>query len=244
MLALAATYMAGQTATGIHLEYVRFKSSSRLEGVDLKKCAADLKSITYVGQDWTDFFAERLRAQHLQENGYFNAKVRASTQQLGDKHGTHQFSVIFSIDAGPRYRLGHITFKNNRAVSNPDGLRDLVPIKDGDIFEREPIAKGLENLRYAYRELGYINFTAVPSTAFDDEKKLGFLEIYVDEGKQFSVSSINILGADPSVMDDLLLKPGDVYNVRLVELFLRKHWPGTHVDDPKIIWFWTNDRER
>ena len=95
------------------------------------------------------------------------------------------------------------------------------------------IAKGLENLRYAYGALGYIKFTPVPSTTFNDEKKLAFLEIDMDEGKRFYVSSIGIVGAGPQVLNDLLLTKGEVHNVRLVNLFLRKHLPGADVNDPR-----------
>lgn len=56
LLAFAATGVAAQIATGIHLQDVRFKGDTRLEGVDLKKCANDLKSQAYVGTDWTDYF--------------------------------------------------------------------------------------------------------------------------------------------------------------------------------------------
>jgi hypothetical protein len=234
MLALAATPMAAQIATGIHLQDVRFEGDTRMDGVDLKKCASDLKSQVYVGTDWTDYFVGTVETKCLLDKGYFKSAVTASTQQLPDKNGTHQFAVIFDIGPGARYRLGYIRFKGNHAISDPKALRDLFPPKDGSILDRMAIAKGLENLRYAYGELGYINFTAVPSTTFDDEKKLGFLEIDVDEGKKFYVSSIGILGADPEVLHDLLLTKGQVYNVRLVNLFLRKHLPGADVNDPNV----------
>jgi hypothetical protein len=70
---------------------------------------------------------------------------------------------------------------------------------------------------------------------FDDEEKLRFVEIDVDEGKKFYVSSIGILGADPQVLNDLPLTRGQVYNVRLVNLFLRKHLPAADVNDPRIL---------
>jgi outer membrane protein insertion porin family len=162
---------------------------------------------------------------------------------LPDRQDTHQFVITFDIDAGPQYRLGHITFRNNHAVTNAKALRNLFPIKDGDIFARATIVKGLENLRYAYGEFGYINFTPVPATTFDDEKKLGFLEIDVDEGKQFYVGSIDIVGADAQVLNDLALKPGQIYNVRLVELFLRKHLPGADVNDLNILHRLLNERD-
>jgi outer membrane protein insertion porin family len=68
--------------------------------------------------------------------------------------------------------------------------------KDGDIFSREKIAAGLENLQKSYGELGYLNFTAIPDTVFDDRRGMIFLEIDVDESRQFYVSSINIVGLD------------------------------------------------
>lgn len=231
--ALATIPMAGQIATGIHVVEVRFTGDTRLDGVDLKKCAADLKSRTYVGPQWADSLSEPV-VQYLQDGGYFKAVVQASTQQLPDRHNTHQFVITFDIDAGPQYRLGHITFRNNRALPNAQALRNLFPIKDGGILERKAIAKGLENLRYAYGEFGFINYTGVPATTFDDEKRLAFLEMDVDEGKQFYVSSIDIVGADARVLNDLVLRPGQIYNVRLVDLFLRKHLPGADVNDPNI----------
>lgn len=233
MFALAAI-MAGQIATGIHLIDVRFNGDTRLDGVDLGKCATDLKSKIYIGTQWTDDLVDSVRTRCLLDKGYFKAAVKASTQQLPDNQSTHQFVITFDIDAGPRYRVGHITFKNNHAISNTKALRHLFPIKDGDIFDRNAIAKGLENLRYAYGELGYINFTPVPSATFDDEKKLGFLEIDVDEGKQFYVSSIGIVGVDSKVLNDLPLTPGQLYNVRLIDEFLRRHLPGAEVNDPTI----------
>lgn len=233
MFALATISMAGQIATGIHLVDVRFTGDTRLDGVDLKKCAADLKSRMYVGPQWTDSLSEPV-IQHLQDRGYFKAMVKASTQQLPDRHYTHQFVITFDIDAGPQYRLEHITFRNNHALSNAQALRNLFPIKDGEIFSREQITQGLENLRRAYGEFGYINYTGVPATTFDDEKRIAFLEMDVDEGKQFFVSSIDIVGADARVLNDLALRPGQIYNGRLVELFLRKHLPGADVNDPNI----------
>jgi hypothetical protein len=234
MFALAAISTAGQIAAGIHLVDVRFNGDTRLDGVDLKKCATDLKSQIYGGTEWTDYLVETVRTRCLLDKGYLKATVQASTQQLPDNQSTHQFAITFDIDAGPRYRLRGITFKNDHAISNAKALRDLFPIKDGDTFDHNAIAKGLENLREAYSELGYINFTSVPDTKFDDDKKLCFLEIDMDEGKQFYVSSINVVGADPQVLNDLPLTPGHVYNVRLVHLFLRRHLPGADVNDPRI----------
>lgn len=234
MLALAATAMAGQIATGIHLQEVYFTGDTRLDGLDLKKCASDLKSQIYEGANWTDDLVGRVQTQCLVDKGYFKAAVQASSQQLPDKKHTHQFVITFHIDSGPRYHLGQITFKGNHAIADTKALRDLFPTTDGSILDRKAIAKGLENLRYAYQELGYINFTSVPTPRTDEDKKLVYFDIDVDEGKKFYISRIDILGADPQVLNDLPLKPGQVYDVRLVDLFLQKHLPDVDVNDPRI----------
>ena len=147
------------------------------------------------------------------------------------------------IEEGDRYKLGKITFKNNKAISNTNALRSLFPIKDGDIFSREKVAKGLENLRKAYGEYGYINYTGVPSTTFDDDKKLAFLEIDIDEGKQFYVRRIEFQGntttRDKVIRRELALEEGGVYNSRLWELSLLRlnqlsYFDQLKPDDPNV----------
>jgi outer membrane protein assembly factor BamA len=62
-------------------------------------------------------------------------------------------ALFVNVEEGPQYRLSGITFSNNRAISNIEGLRRLFPIEDGEVFRREKIARGLENLRHAYASL-------------------------------------------------------------------------------------------
>ena len=102
--------------------------------------------------------------------------------------------ITIPVEEGQRYRLKDITFTGNKAVKNTQALRSLFKIKDGDVFDTEAIRKGLESLRKAYAALGYINFTPVPNTDADDEKRTISLRIDVDEGKQFYVRRIEFQG--------------------------------------------------
>src|SRR5208337_498960 len=178
---------------------------------------------------------ERVRAE-FQNRGYFKVLVDEPKTEIHDTghEGFHvpglqsglgkAVDITMPIEEGDRYTLGSITFKNNKAVSNVKALRNLFPIKDGDIFSREKVAKGLENLRKAYGEAGYINFTSVPDTKFDDEKKIVNLIIDVDEGKQFYVRRIEFQGntttRDKVIRRELALEEGNIYNSRLWELSL------------------------
>ena len=163
---------------------------------------------------------ERIRAG-WQDRGYFKVNVTGDARTATNT----QIALFVHVDENAQYRLGGITFKNNRAIFS-ESLRDFFLIKDGDIFSREKIATGLENLRKAYGEFGYINYTGVPSTLFDDEKKVAYLEVNVDEGKQFYVSDINVEGVDGPALQrlkkELVLKPDRIYNSRLWELSLSR----------------------
>jgi outer membrane protein insertion porin family len=179
---------------------------------------------------------ERVRSEY-QNRGYFKMNVpgnpKTEIRDTGHK-GFHipliqagpgkRVDITMPIDEGDKYHLGKITFKNNKAISNTAALRSLIPLKDGDVFSREKIAKGIEALRKAYGEFGYINYTGVPSTTFDDDKKLAFLEFDIDEGKQFYVRRIEFVGntttRDKVIRRELALEEGGVYNSRLWELSL------------------------
>ena len=197
---------------------------------------------------------ERVRAEY-QNRGYFKALVNDPKTEIHDTghQGGHipllqagpgkAVDITMPIEEGDQYRLGKITFKNNKAITNVAALRSLFPLKEGDIFSREKISKGLDNLRKAYGEYGYINFTPIPNTTFDDDKKLAFLEIDVDEGKSFSVRRIEFQGntttRDKVIRRELALEEGGVYNSRLWELSLMRlnqlsYFDQLKPDDPNV----------
>jgi outer membrane protein insertion porin family len=178
---------------------------------------------------------ERVRAEY-QNRGYFKANVTDPKTEIHDTghKGPHvpliqsgpgkAVDITMPIEEGDKYRLGKITFKNNKAITNTAALRSLFPLKDGDLFARDKIAKGLEAMRKAYGEYGYINYTGVPNTTFDDDKKLAFLEIDIDEGKQFTVRRIEFTGntttRDKVIRRELALEEGSIYSSRAWELSL------------------------
>ncbi len=197
---------------------------------------------------------ERVRNEY-QNRGYFKVIVNEPKTKIHDTGhaGVHipllqagpgkAVDITMPIEEGDRYTLGGITFKNNKAVSNVKALRGLFPIKDGDIFSKEKVGKGLENLRKAYGEQGYINFTSVPETRFDDDKKQIFLDIDVDEGKQFYVRRIEFQGntttRDKVIRREIALEEGNIYNSRLWELSLLRlnqlgYFDQLKPDDPTV----------
>jgi outer membrane protein insertion porin family len=176
--------------------------------------------------------AERVR-DAMQQHGYFKAVVDDPKTQLRDvdsklhvpfiqKGKGKVMDITIPIDEGDRYKLKAITFTNNKAILNKALLRSIFPIKDGDIFDKHLVGKGLDNLRKAYGELGYIDFSSVPTTEIDEEKKMITLNIEMEEGKPYFVRRIEFQGntttRDRVIRRELLVQEGQVFNSRLWEI--------------------------
>jgi outer membrane protein insertion porin family len=214
----------------ISIAEVTFSGSIRLPVSDQNQIAASIRrqGLGNSPDGPTDYATETVRVG-WQNRGYFKVKVSGEKRTLSGNPVSRRIALSFNVEEGLQYSLGEITFRtnNNEVISDVAALRSLFPINDGDIFSREKIARGLQNLSQAYGEMGYINFTSAPDINFDDENKLISLAIDMDEGKQFYVSSVNILGVDEmarqEVLNDLPIKGGQIYNRRLWELSLRKY---------------------
>lgn len=213
----------------ISIAEVTFLGSLQLPVFDQDQIADSIKRQDY-GKSLdldgvTDDAVERVRVG-WQDHGYFKVLVSSDERTLTSSPATRPVALSFHVDEGLQYSLDRITFKNYKLMRDVSVVRRLFPINDGEIFSRGKIAEGLENLREAYGEMGYINFTAVPDTKFDDEKKLISLDIDLDEGKQFFISSLKVLGLDElsrqDLLENLLVKPGQIYNGRFWGLALLK----------------------
>jgi TonB family protein len=160
------------------------------------------------------------------DRGYFNVQVAGDSNVLASNPMGAVIGLAVRVDEGQQYRLGYIRFLNNKVITNEQALRELFPIRDGEVFNRTRVAQGLEKLRNAYAAQGYINFTSVP-TPTTDESGMVSLDVDVDEGKQFVVSGIDLVAQDEQTLtlasNELLLKVGQVYNQRLIDLFSRKY---------------------
>jgi outer membrane protein insertion porin family len=178
--------------------------------------------------------AERIRLAY-QDKGYFKVIVQDPKTNIRNQGGVNWYfpfkprkgkvvDITVPIDEGERYKLKEIKFTGNKAITNTALLRSVFKIQDGAWFNRTAIGKGLEDLRKAYGEIGHINFTAVPDTQIDEEKKEIVLTIDCDEGKAYSVRRIEFVGntttRDKVIRREVALEEGSLYNSRLWEVSL------------------------
>jgi outer membrane protein insertion porin family len=178
--------------------------------------------------------AERAKAE-WQNSGYLKAEVQGEAHVLTSSPVNERIAVDLHVDEGQQYRLQGIHFRGNKSITNPNALRGLFPINDAAVVDRNAIAKGLENLRSAYGQYGYVNAAFVPDVQFNEGNQTVSLEVDIREGRQFYVSQIDIVGLSEAAFDrvkkELPIVPGQVYNQRLVDLFVRNHESLLPTDD-------------
>ena len=177
--------------------------------------------------------AERVRLEY-RTKGYFTAITAEPQTNVRNAGGIDPFTlrpstgkrvdIVIPVDEGERYRLGSITFTGNKAYPNTVALRRLFAEKDGDWFNAELFGKGLEALKKAYGEGGFINMVGAPTPTVDRVKHVVSLNIDIDEGKKFYVSRLefsgNTITRDKVIRREMLVEEGQVYNSRLVDLSL------------------------
>jgi len=225
---------------------IKFTGNQHISSLQLRRAMKNLKPVGIpYSIIFEDLFAKTYDASKLEEDtervrqayrdkGYYAAAVEDPKTQIRDEGGLNLFTfrpntgkridILLPIEEGGRYRLGTITFTGNKAATNLRALRATFALKDGDWFNATLISKGLDNLKKAYGQLGYINFGAIPKVTPDEQNKTVSLEIDIDEGKPFYVSRIefegNTITRDKVIRRELLLEEGQVYNSQLWEYSL------------------------
>jgi outer membrane protein insertion porin family len=173
------------------------------------------------------------------DNGYFKVSVGEPILEnidtegyrlgvplvMGRSHGK-AVNITIPIEEGERYRMGTLKIVSadpDKALSlKVDALKNIFPLKQGDIFSTEKVRKALENYGKAYGEFGFIDFTPEPDTEIDEEKKIINLTLKFDEQKQYYVRRIDFVGntttRDKVIRRELLIDEGQLFNKRLWEL--------------------------
>ena len=119
---------------------------------------------------------ERVRAE-FQNRGYFKVLVEDPKTEIHDTGhtGTHiplvqagpgkAVDITMPIEEGARYRLGTITFKNNKAITNVNAACAVCsPSKMAISSAGKRSPRAWRTCAKRMARPGYINFTSVPDT--------------------------------------------------------------------------------
>lgn len=224
-LTLSVQGQAADTVAEIRVLDVRFEGTTNLALSEQNAIAAEIMGV--VDDDrkgWLEEMQDRVK-NAWQTRGFFKVEIQAQSRELSSSTEVKSVALTFHVDAGVQYRLSEIRFKNGNQFGAEE-LRRLFPINDGEILNVEKIGQGMEALREAYGEIGFINFTAVPETRVDEQGQRVALDIDLDEGKQFHIAGVEVPEGNHQPIGGLLreyrIVPGEVFDFRRLEELARE----------------------
>ena len=80
------------------------------------------------------------------------SRIRAIAELSPDQNG---FGITYTIDEGAKYKFGKLTVVTDLKKLNPDILRQLLPIKTGQMYEDQKIESATDALTFAAGAAGF-----------------------------------------------------------------------------------------
>ena len=158
----------------------------------------------------------------FQDRGYFTSVVKGIRVRPSDPIAVPKSAILEAeVQEGPRYRMAEIGFAGNRAFTAAE-LGNEFPIKTGDLFMRNKIASGLDNLRKLYATNGFIDEVSMPDTENHSDAAV-ILSVIIGEGPQYHMGKLEIF-APKEIADKLrtawALPEGAVFDDAYLDKFV------------------------
>ena len=161
-----------------------------------------------------------LKQQYLSK-GKYGVEITATTTPLP----RNRIGVNFDIFEGSIAKIKEIKIIGNEAFSQSN-LLDLMSLTTSgyltwytqtDRYSSEKLAADMESIRSYYLDRGYLEFRMeTPQVTISPDRKDIFITLTIDEGKPYTVESVNIagnlLGLDDEIRALLKIKPGEVFS--------------------------------
>ncbi len=135
--------------------------------------------------------------------------------------------VTVPITDGKLFRVGEVKIEGN-SIFSENVIKAFIGLQKGAVANGEALSKGLyENLKKAYGNQGFIQYTAEVTPTFKDSpgnpnEGIADFVITIDEGKQFTLRRLEFTGntftRDNVLRREVLINEGDIYNQGYFEI--------------------------
>jgi len=168
--------------------------------------------------DRLDYDQEQLR-KFYRNHGFYDFRIINSVAELApDKNG---FVVTYTIDEGLQYKFGKLKVVTALKKLNGDLLQQLLPIREGQMYEDDKIEKATDALTFAAGAAGFAFVDVVPHYSANKKSRTVDLTFDVKEGPRVYVDRVDIVGntitLDYVIRREMLVTEGDAYNRVLVD---------------------------
>jgi outer membrane protein insertion porin family len=159
-------------------------------------------------------FDRELLRRHYLRNGYADVQIVGSTAELApDRSGLF---VTYTINEGPRYRVGRIDITSDLRNIDPQSLRREVTVTEGDWYDGDAVEASTEALTDAVGLRGIPFAEVTPRVTRDRENSRVDIGFQLGQGQRNYIERIDIRGnartADRVIRRELRLAEGDAFN--------------------------------
>ncbi|HWX49427.1 MAG TPA: outer membrane protein assembly factor BamA [Roseomonas sp.] len=163
-------------------------------------------------------FDRELLRRFYQRQGYADVSVTGATAELApDGSG---FFVTYTINEGPRYRVGDVKITSSLRNVGPERLQRVLEIEPGDWFDGDAVERMSEALTDEANLAGAPFVEVEPKINRDRESRKVDITFDVHEGQRAYVERIDITGntrtQDRVIRREFRLAEGDAFNAAQV----------------------------
>jgi outer membrane protein assembly factor BamA len=193
------------------------------------RAVSQTKGERFSGDGWVDEVSDVFLVAGLQNQGYFKASITATPELVSSSPTLQHFILHVNVRGGAQFRLSSVQIRSSdpslQLAFSTEELRSFVPMQDGDVFGLQKVREGLEALERHYNSHGYRDFVASLEMSVDEMHQQIALILSLQEGFQFRVGTIDVVGLNSALESELRskIKSGETLNLELIENFYHDH---------------------
>lgn len=159
----------------------------------------------------TEFEEDRQKIMaRYYEKGYLSATMSDPVITF-DNRGRMILDV--TIDEGPQYRIGDVTFVGNTVLTADELLWLMKPAR-GEVFRARKFYTSIERMRLQTARMGYAEARVIPQERLDPKRGMVDFVIRVEEGQVLHLAGIEVEGnyktQDKIIRREIRLETGQV----------------------------------
>ncbi len=125
------------------------------------------------------------------DHGYIQARIESHEVLPDPARG--KITLRTRLVEGPQFQVGTVTVTGNEVLSGQE-VRNLVPLKEGEVFNRSLVRAAVRRLTDRYSEIGRARAEVAPTSEIRPDTRRIDVTFTISEGPEIYVERINITG--------------------------------------------------
>ena len=148
----------------------------------------------------------------LQNEGYADAKIDI---HIVDAAEPGKIVISISAEKGAVYHFGRVTFDGNVEIPDKE-IEEVFIARPNGIYSPDKLHESVRAIKELYGRKGYIEASVHFETKLDEHSPLYSVHFQIEEGGQYKIGLIHILGnvytQDRVILRESLLIPGETFD--------------------------------